>query len=134
MGWLGLIGAFLAFMAAIGAVYALDDLAARRYGYRPFAPPNLAFMLIPHGVLLAWLVAQAPGAADGALAGLPMAVVWGGTGLGVLAVGFMGLVVVARTRVWIAVAATAAMLAGASVLLLSVLFRDFARAPSGDGR
>lgn len=134
MGWLGLIGAFLAFMAAMGAVYALDDLAARRYGYRPFAPPNLAFMLIPHGVLLAWLVAQAPGAADGALAGLPMAVVWGGTGLGVLAVGFMGLVVVARTRVWIAVAATAAMLAGASVLLLSVLFRDFARAPSGDGR
>ena len=134
MGWLGLIGGFLAFMVGVGAVYALDDHAARRYGYRPFAPPNLAFMLIPHGVLLVWLVSSMPGAANGALAGLPVAVVWGGKGLGVLAVGFMGLVVAARTRAWIALLATAAMLAGASVLLLSVLFRDFARAPSGDGR
>jgi hypothetical protein len=134
MAWLVLIGGFLAFMVGVGAVYALDDLAARRYGYRPFGPPNLAFMLIPHGVLLAWLVSRMPGAEDGAIAGFPMAVVWGGTGLGVLAVGFMGLIVAARTRAWIAVAATAAMLAAASVLLLSVLFRDFARAPSGDGR
>jgi hypothetical protein len=131
MWWLGLIGAFLAFMAAIGAVYALDDLAARRYGYRPFAPPNLAFMLIPHGILLAWLAALAPSAAQTALAELPVALLWGGTVLGLLAVGFMALVLSVRTRPWIAALATCAMLAAASVLLFSFVFRDFARTPSG---
>jgi hypothetical protein len=131
MGWLGLILGFLVFMAAIGAAYALDDLAARRYGYRPFAPPNLAFMLIPHGILLAWLAGLAPNAAETPLAEIPAALVWGGTGLGILALGFMTLVLAARTRAWIALLATGAMLAAAPVLLVSFVVRDFARAPSG---
>ena len=109
MMWFGLILGFLAFMAAIGAVYALDDLAARRYGYRPFAPPNLAFMLIPHGILLAWLAALSPSAAESPLAGMPATLVWGATGLGVLAVGFMVVVLAVRTRAWIALAAVCAM-------------------------
>ena len=133
MSWLLLIVGFLAFMALIRGAHALDDLVADRFGYRPFAPSNLAFMLIPHGVLLAavlgWeravgLVSGAPGSTSSHVPeALPVL-------LGALAVGcvlLMLVILMRRTRVWIAVAATLLMCLAASVLLPSVAFRDMAQ-------
>jgi hypothetical protein len=137
MAWLALLGAFFAFMASLGAVHALDRHAARRYGYRPFALPNLAFMLIPHGALLAWLGwiwafgAEGDPSGTGTLAGLAMtpALVWILGAIGAAAALFMLLVLYRRTGPWIALAATLAMTLAASVLIPSMLFRDLAETP-----
>jgi hypothetical protein len=125
--WLELIGGFLLFMALLGGAHALDRRALERYGYRPFALPNLAFMLIPHGVLLAWILGRAPGA------GLPLAPLlgWILVALGAGGLILMLAILLRRTSPGIALAAVVLMLAGAPVLLLSVLFRELSGAPLG---
>ncbi len=45
---------FLVFMSLIWSVHATDRYALRRFGYAPFALPNVVFMLIPHSLLSAW--------------------------------------------------------------------------------
>ena len=52
MTLLGIAVGFLLFMGLIRAVYAVDDYALARFGYAPFAMPNVLFMLIPHLLLL----------------------------------------------------------------------------------
>lgn len=127
MVWLTLILGFLLFMGLIRVAYALDRHAEERYGYRPFALPNLAFMLIPHGVLVAWAVGWGQDAWPPITPGLRWA-------LGVLAVAaliFLLAVLQRRTSLGIALAGAGLMLVAAPVLLLSILFRDLEDAPSG---
>ncbi len=127
MVWLTLILGFLLFMGLISVAHALDRHAEERYGYRPFALPNLAFMLIPHGVLVAWAVGWARDAWPPLTPGL-------GWALGALAVAALILLLVVlqrRTSAGIAPVAVALMLLAVPVLLLSMLFRDLADAPSG---
>jgi len=125
MVWLGLVAGFLLFMGLIGLAYALDRHTAERFGYRPFAVPNLAFMLVPQGVLAATAAASAQGVSPGpVLAWVPF--VFAGA-----ASVFMLTILWRRTRPWIAVAATVLMAVGAPVLLLSMLFRDLAGSTPG---
>jgi hypothetical protein len=121
MVWLKLIGGFLLFMGLIGAAHALDRYAGDRYGYRPVAPPNLAFMLIPHGILVAWAAGliRAPGLG------------WALAVLGAGALSFMLVILQRRTSVFIAAAAAGLMLTAAPILLLSMLFSDLADSPPG---
>lgn len=121
MVWLKLIGGFLLFVGLIGGAHALDRHAGDRYGYRPFALPNLAFMLLPHGVLAALAAGLMPAPGLGWVLGA----------LGVGALSFMLVVLHRRTNVVIASAATGLMLIAAPILLLSMLFRDLADAPPG---
>jgi hypothetical protein len=107
---LAVVAGFLLFMALIRGVHALDDYALGRYGYAPFAMPNLLFMLVPHGLLLL------------AIQGTEPRELWAGlAGAGLLA---MLLVVGARTNGWIALIAAPVALAAASVLAFSVFFRN----------
>lgn len=134
MTLLALIGGFLLFMATIGAAHALDRYGERRYGYLPFALPNLAFMLIPHG-LLSVLLVQANG-----VPAAPGVEVFSGPGFWVSALAAAGaslgmfVIVRARTGGWLALVATVAMLFAASVLLFSVLFRAIAGGRGSEGR
>ena len=129
MGWLWLAAAFLLFTALIGSAHALDRYCAGRFGYRPLALPNLAFMLIPHGLLLAACSGLSPRGDifDGLAA--PPGASWILAGLAAGALIFMLVTLTRRTTAWIAVAATALMTAAASVLLFSVFFRDLAETP-----
>jgi uncharacterized membrane protein len=125
--------AFLAFMGLIILVQKVDRRAARRFGYRPFALPNLAFMLIPHGLLAAWLITWSTGrpAAEAVLLPLPSAAQWMSALLGTaMAIGLF-LILWRRTSAWIALFAVPVMAAGASVLLVSGLFGELARAGAG---
>jgi predicted branched-subunit amino acid permease len=125
MVWLGLVAGFLLFMGLIGLAHALDRHAAERFGYRPFALPNLAFMLLPQGAVAATAAASAQGISPGpVLAWVPF--VFAGAALV-----FMLTILWRRTSPWIAVAATGLMAVGAPVLLLSVLFRDLAGSTPG---
>jgi hypothetical protein len=121
-----LLGAFLAFMVALAAVHRLDRETGRRFGYRPLALPNLAFMLIPHGIAVAALAARASGTDPGAYLGLPPGADWALGAVAILAALFMLWVLRGRTSLTIALGATAIMTAAASVLLLSMLFRELA--------
>jgi hypothetical protein len=116
---LWILAAFLAFMVLLRGVNAVDDYAAARYGYAPFAMPNLLFMLIPHGLLLfairstgdqIWILLALAGAA---LLGM-LLLLW------------------SRTSAWIALFAAPVSLLLAPVLVLSLLFRILARA-GGEG-
>jgi hypothetical protein len=129
MGWLWLAAAFILFTALIGSAHALDRYCAGRYGYRPLALPNLAFMLIPHGLLLAAFagLSHRGDVFDGLAA--PPGASWLLAGLAAGALIFMLVTLTRRTTAWIAVAATALMTAAASVLLFSVFFRDLAEMP-----
>jgi len=119
--WLTLAVAFLAFMGLIITVQAVDRYAAGRFGYRPFASSNLAFMLIPHGLLAAWLIPWWS-------TGQPAAARWVPALLGTsMAIGLF-LILWRRTSAWIALFAVPVMAAGASVLLVSGLFGELARA------
>lgn len=120
MTLLAIVAGFLLFMGLIRAVHALDDYALARYGYAPFAMPNLLFMLIPHGLLLfairstsdqIWILLALAGAA---LLGM-LLLLW------------------SRTSAWIALFAAPVSLLLAPVLVLSLLFRILARAGGGDG-
>ena len=127
--WLGLLGGFLVFMLFISAAQTLDRHVESRWGYRPLAPPNLAFMLIPHGILAAIVLRLVAGGGDAA--GVP---VWAAAVLASILAGGMFWIIRKRTEARVALAATLAMCAAASVLLASMLFRALAEAPSGDGR
>lgn len=129
MGWLWIAAAFVLFTALIGSAHALDRYCSGRYGYRPLALPNLAFMLIPHGVLLAACSGPSPrGDLFHGLAAPPGAS-WVLAGLAAGALIFMLATLTRRTTAWVAVAATALMTAAASVLLFSVFFRELAQTP-----
>lgn len=122
MSWLWLLGGFLLFMGLIALAHALDRHAADRYGYRPLALPNLAFMLIPHGILAAWVVGYAPTPVLG----------WALGALGAWALIFMLAILMRRTSAWVALAAAGLMTIAAPVLLFSMVFRAAAEGrPSG---
>ena len=125
MSWLGLIGGFLLFMGLIGAAHALDRQTAERFGYRPFALPNLAFMLLPHGVLVAFGIAWRQGGWDAPVPALAL----GAFALAALL--FMGLILWRRTSIGVALAATGLMAVGAPILLVSMLFRELAESAPG---
>ncbi|WP_295581552.1 hypothetical protein [uncultured Lamprocystis sp.] len=131
--WLMLAVAFLVFMGLIITVQAVDRHAAGRFGYRPFALTNLAFMLIPHGLLAAWLItwwSTGHPAADAVVA-TRSAALWAPAVLGTaMAIGLF-LILWRRTSAWIALFAVPVMAAGASVLLVSGLFGELARAGAG---
>ena len=107
--------AFLGFSAIIWSVHAVDEYASARYGYTPFAMPNLLFMSIPSGLLLITI-------RDGGEQAQLLVTLAGAAMLGML------LLVRARTSGWIALFAAPMMLFCAPVLLFSVLFRGLARA------
>lgn len=128
--WLGLLGGFLIFMLFISAAQTLDRHAEARWGYRPLALPNLAFMLMPHGLLAAVALQRLAGPGGQADA-VP---IWAAAVLAAILAGGMFWIIRKRTAPWVALAATLAMCAAASVLLASMLFRTLAEAPPGDGR
>lgn len=125
MDWLALIGGFLLFLLFLGGAHGLDRHAADRFGYRPFALPNLALMLLPHGILVAWALGLA-WAPDLHEALVPLL-----AALGAAALGLMLAILIRRTSPGMALVATLLMLAGASVLLPSMFFRDLAESPPG---
>ena len=116
MTLLAVAAGFLLFMGLIRAVHALDDYARARYGYAPFAIPNLLFMLIPHGLLLLAIQGTEPRELWAGLAGAGLLVVL--------------LLIKSRTNGWIALLAAPLQLAAASVLVFAVFFRGLAQ--SGD--
>ena len=120
-------------MGLIGSMRAVDRFALGSYGYRPFALPNLAFMLIPHGILAAWLGRTLTPVADAALSAPPGPALlqWGAAGLGALMALGLFLILRGRTNAWIGLFAVGLMTGGASVLLLSALFLDLAQRGSG---
>lgn len=122
MIWLWLLGGFLLFMGLIALAHTLDRHAAGRYGYRPLALPNLAFMLIPHGILAAWAAGYAP------TPGLE----WALGALGAWALIFMLAILTRRTSVWIALVAVGLMTIAAPLLLPSMAFRAAAEGPAGE--
>jgi hypothetical protein len=117
---LWIAGAFVVFAALIWGVHAVDDYAAARYGYAPFAMSNVLFMLIPNGLLL-FAIQDGSGQTQilVALAGAAM--------LGIF------LLVRSRANGWIALFAASMLLLGAPVLVFSVLFRGMARSDGGEG-
>ena len=117
---LWILVAFLAFMAIIWSVYALDDYAAARFGYAPFAMPNVLFMLIPNGLLL---LAIGYGGEQAHI----FVVLAGAVALG------MFLLIRAKTNGWVALFVAPMLLCCAPVLVFSVLFRGLARAGGGEG-
>jgi hypothetical protein len=122
MIWLWLLGGFLLFIGLIALAHTLDRHAAGRYGYRPLALPNLAFMLIPHGILAAWAAGYAPTPVLG----------WALGALGAWALIFMLAILTRRTSAWVALAAAGLMTIAAPVLLLSMVFRAAAEGPPGE--
>jgi hypothetical protein len=114
---LALAGAFLLFTGIIWSVHALDRHALARYGYAPFAPSNLLFMLIPHGLLLLSIQGGEHRELLATLAGIGMLAVF--------------LLVRTRTNGWIALYAAPLQLVAAPVLLFAVLFRGLAGPRAG---
>jgi hypothetical protein len=102
------IAAFAVFMGLIWSVHRLDAYARTRYGYAPFALPNVLFMLIPHGLLLMAIQGGERQELLATLAGIGM--------LGVL------ILIKARTNGWIALYAAPLQLVAAPLLLFAVLF------------
>jgi hypothetical protein len=131
MTLLVLSGAFLAFMALIGAVRTVDRWALDRFGYAPFALINVLFMLLPSAVFWAGL-ANLLGVDAGSLNGLANA-------LGPsLLLGLAAMVALAfawlirrRTVTWVAAIAAPLLLVAAPVLLFSVLFGTLAISGQG---
>jgi hypothetical protein len=128
---LGLIGAFLVFMAMIGGVRALDHWALDQFGYAPFALINVLFMLLPSAALWAGL-AEWVGADLGSLSALTSAL---GPGLlfGSAAAATLAMVwlIGRRTRTWVAAIAVPVLLIAAPVLVFSVLFGTLATTGKG---
>lgn len=127
MVWLELIGGFLVFLLFLALADRIDRRSEERFGYRPFALPNLAFMLIPHGVLVLRLL----GPHEVVGISLPVVLTWGLTLLGAAALSLMLLILYRRTDPPVALVAAGMMLMGAPILLLSMLFRDLAGSAPG---
>ncbi len=119
--------AFLAFMALIGAVYALDTWARVRYGYAPFALLHVVAMLPASGALWTGLALTRGLDLVGSGWSPPADPAWL-LGLAALAASAMGWVILRRTNPWVALFATAALLVAAPVLVFSMLFRQVALA------
>jgi hypothetical protein len=117
MTLLALAAAFLLFVGLIWSVHRLDAHALDRYGYAPFALPNLLFMLIPHALLVLALQGTGPRELLATLAGAGM--------LAVL------LLIRSRTSGWVALYAAPVQLLAAPLLLFSVLFRRLAAGADG---
>lgn len=113
-----LAAGFVFFMGLIRSVHALDDYALARFGYAPFALPNVLFMLIPNALLL--LIVEG----DLGYTAVP-ATLAGAATLGML------LLVKRRTNAWIALFAAPPLLLAAPVLVFAVLFRGLAQAGGG---
>lgn len=122
MTLLSILAAFLAFMAIIWSVHALDDYAVARYGYAPFAMSNLLFMSIPSGLLL--LIVRE---GDLGMQTRVLATLVGAAMLGIF------LLIKARTSGWIALFVAPMLLVFSPVLVFSALFRSLARA-DGNGQ
>jgi hypothetical protein len=122
---LSLAAGFLVFMALIGAVHALDRWTLDHYGYAPFAPVNVLAMLIPSGCLLAGLAMLGRADLDALKAAADPVMLLGLAACAGLA---MACLIGRRTNAWVALFAAALLLAGAPVLLFSVLFRAIAGA------
>jgi hypothetical protein len=118
MNLLWILGAFVVFVVVIRSVHATDDYASARYGYAPFAMPNLLFMLIPNGLLLFALQ-------NGGQQTQILIILAGAATLGML------VLVCSRTNGWIALFAAPMLLFCAPVLVFSILFRGLARADRG---
>lgn len=118
--WLWLIGAFALFGALLRGADALDAMAAARFGYRPFALPNVLFMAIPNALLL--LAIRDEAAHTEILLALA----------GVASLALL-LLIRSRTNGWMALVGTLLLLLCAPVLAFSVLFRDLARVSGGGG-
>jgi hypothetical protein len=120
---LALAAGFLAFMALIGAVHALDRWSLGRFGYAPFALVNALAMLVPSGALLIGLAALR-GADPAGVTGFVAPALLVGLGLsGGLAMAWL---IARRTNPWVALIAAPLMLVAAPVLVFSVLFRGMA--------
>jgi hypothetical protein len=121
MTLLWIFAAFVAFTLIIRSVHAVDDYALDRYGYAPFALPNVLFMLIPNGLLL--FVVHEAGAGDHTRMLVTLA-----------AAALLGMFVLIRSRAngWVAIFAAAMLLVCAPVLVFSVLFRSLSRSNSSE--
>jgi len=137
---LGLGAVFLAFMALIGAVHAVDSWSLQRFGYAPFALINVLMMLVPSGAMLAGVAilggAEPGGPAFGALGLDRLALVvdplWL-CGLAACAGVAMAWLIGRRTNAWVALFSAPLLLLGAPVLVFSILFRTFAAAGQTGG-
>jgi hypothetical protein len=136
---LGLGAAFLAFIALIGAVHAVDSWSLQRFGYAPFALVNVLIMLLPSGALLAGLAilggAETGGPDLGALGldrlALLLDPLWL-CSLAACAAVAMAWLIGRRTNAWVALFSAPLLLFGAPVLVFSILFRTLAAAgPTG---
>jgi hypothetical protein len=127
---LALGAGFLAFMALIGAVHAVDSWSLRRFGYAPFALVNVLFMLLPSGALLAGLaILSGVGLGGSDLDGLAQVVDprWL-CALAACVGGAMAWLIWRRTNAWVALCAGPLLLFAAPVLVFSILFRTLAAA------
>jgi len=135
-----LIGAFIAFMALIGAVHAVDAWSLRRYGYAPFAVVNVLLMVLPSLALLAG-IARLFGAGqsgpDSGGADLETSSFLALTqsldplwlcSLTVAAGAAMAWLIGRRTNAWVALFTASMLSIAAPVLVFSVLFRALAGA------
>ena len=126
---LWLLLAFGVFMGLIWSVYAVNRVAARRFGYEPFSLPNAALMLVANLLLLSALrpVAESAGAVDG---GGPRTAVMLGAAA-VIAAGVL-VVIARRSNLWAALYAVTLMGIGAIAVLPSLIFMRIAIAPGAD--
>ncbi len=136
MGLITLAAGFALFLVIIATVGLADQYGLDRYGYAPFALPNVTLMLLPNGLLLTVLSRHPglPGLADALLRDRDPATLGMLAGATLVTLGMLGLLT-RRTGPWLALYATGLMAAIAPVLLFSQLFRWFARTgdPPGQG-
>ena len=128
MSLIWLLIAFVVFVVAMRSVYAVNRMAAGRFGYEPFSLPNAALMLVANLLLLSSLSGLR--ADEGGLsAATPEAVkLLGAATLSVLT----AFVIARRTRVWMALYAVSLMAVAAIAVFPSLVFHYFAVA-GGDG-
>lgn len=115
---------FSVFMGLVWSVHRLNRLGAERFGYEPFAPPNVALMCVPSLLLYSALeglpsMGGVPDAAD------PAALVK----LGICALFLLAMLglLAWRNNLWIALYAASVMVLAAPVVLLIVLYQRLAR-------
>jgi hypothetical protein len=127
MTFFALVLGFLAFMALIGVVYALDTWSGGRYGYAPFALLHVVAMLPASAALWTGLALTRGLNLVGAGWSVPADPVWL-LGLAAVAASAMGWVILRRTNPWVALFAAPVLLLAAPILVFSMLFRQVALA------